>query len=78
MLTGVLPFPTTVAADLAQAHLCEPPPDPRRHNPRVTVRVVRLLRRLLAKQPERRPTGAELVARLADAEIETFDERLAG
>ncbi len=77
ILTGVLPFPATSAAELAQAHLCEPPPDPRRHNPRVTTRLASLLRKLLAKQAEHRPTGSELVAMLADLEIDTFAERFA-
>ncbi len=77
LLTGVLPFPATSAAGLAQAHLCEPPPDPRRYNPRVTTRLASLLRKMLAKQAERRPTGSELVAMLADLEIDTFAERFA-
>lgn len=77
MLTGVLPFPTTSAAELVQAHLCEPPPDPRRQNPRVTTRLASLLRKMLAKQPEHRPTGGELVALLAELEIDTFAERFA-
>ena len=77
MLTGVLPFPATSAAELAQSHLCEPPPDPRRHNPRLTTRLTRLLWKLLAKQPELRPTGGELVSVLANLEIDTFTERFA-
>jgi serine/threonine protein kinase len=77
LLTGELPFPAGSAAELAQAHLHEPPPDPRLHNPRVTNRLARLLKKLLAKQPAQRPTGAALVAWLADLEIDTFGERSA-
>ena len=77
MLTGTLPFPADSAAALAQAHLHEPPPDPRLGNPRVTNRVVRLLKKLLAKPADQRPAGAALVAWLADLEIDTFSERSA-
>lgn len=77
MLTGVLPFPADSAAELAQAHLCEPLPDPRLRNPRITPRVAGLLHRMLAKQPERRPTGSMLVARLAELEIDSFADRCA-
>jgi len=39
--------------------------------------VVDLVRRLMAKQPLRRPqTGAELVAQLVRLEIETFAQRV--
>lgn len=77
MLTGVLPFPSDSAADLAEAHLRELPPDPRRFNPRLPPRAARLLRSLLAKQPDERPTAPDLAAWLAELEIDTFDERFA-
>jgi serine/threonine-protein kinase len=77
MWTGSRPFPATTAGELAQAHLNAPPPDPRRHNPRLPHRAVRLLRSMLAKEPTERPVGAELVAWLMDLEIDTFDDRWA-
>jgi len=77
MLTGSLPFTADNATDLANAHLYSTPPDPRRLNPLLPTRVVRLIGRMLAKQPERRPDAGELVASLADLEIETFGERFA-
>lgn len=77
MLTGTLPFTTCAASDLAAAHLRNDPPDPRRFNPVLPTRVVRLIRRTLAKQPSRRPLAEELVAWLADLEIDTLDERFA-
>jgi serine/threonine-protein kinase len=76
MLTGTLPFATCAAPDLAAAHLRSAPPDPRRFNPLLPTRVVRLIRKMLAKQPSRRPRAAELVAWLADLEIDTLDERV--
>lgn len=75
MVTGTLPFTASDASDLAAAHLRSEPPDPRRFNPLLPMRVVRLIRRVLAKQPSRRPCAAELVAWLADLEIDTLDER---
>lgn len=75
MLTGTLPFAASAAPELAAAHLRSTPPDPRRLNPLLPTRVVRLIGRALAKQPSRRPRAAELVAWLADLEIDTFDER---
>ena len=74
-LTGALPFAGDEPEELAEAHLHRTPPDPRRFNPTLPGRVVRLLRRMLAKQPERRPAAAELIAWLADLEIDVFDDR---
>jgi serine/threonine-protein kinase len=77
MLTGSLPFTADNAADLVTAHLHRTPPDARRLNPLLPSRVIRLLKRMLAKQPARRPCAAQLVSWLADLEIETFGERFA-
>jgi len=77
MLTGTLPFAGSAAKDLAAAHLNSTPPDPRQFNPQLPIRVVRLIRRMLAKQPLSRPPAAELVAWLAELEIDTLDERFA-
>ena len=63
---------------LAAAHLHSTPPDPRRFAPQLPSRMVRLLARMLAKQPKRRPNAVQLIAWLADLEIETFGERFAG
>ena len=77
MLTGRIPFPDTNPIDLAAAHLHRRPPEPREFAPHLPPRVTRLLKRLLAKDPFRRPTADELVATLVELEIETFDERKA-
>ena len=75
LLTGRLPFPQTDPDELGAAVLTQKPPDPRRVAPLVTGRIVRLLRRLLAKDPLRRPDVAELIDWLAELEIDTFDDR---
>ena len=74
-LTGGVPFPQSSEEELRAAVLTRVPPDPRRVAPSVSSRVARLLRRLLAKDPLRRPDADELVDWLAELEIETFDER---
>ncbi|MFV1965110.1 MAG: serine/threonine-protein kinase [Pirellulaceae bacterium] len=77
-LTGQLPFPHEDPADLAEALLTQASPDPRRRVPQLPASVARLLRRMLAKTPLRRPDLNELIDWLVDLEIETFDNRLAG
>jgi hypothetical protein len=77
MLTGARPFDQDDPTDLAAAHLTAVIPDPRRVLPHLTLRVSRLLRQMLAKDPLRRPSLPELIDRLCDLEIEMFDERLA-
>ena len=77
MLTGEPPFADQSPAELAQAHLRRVPPAPRSIAPQMSRDVARLLRRLLAKDPLRRPqTAEELAHRLALVEVDTFGERL--
>ena len=75
LLTSRLPFVEDDACDLALAHLREQPPDPRIQAPNLPPRLVRLLNRMLAKEPLRRPQAHELVSILMELEIATFDER---
>jgi len=76
MLAGRPPFTHAQPGDLARAHLQEVPPEITRFRPYIPRRLVALLRRLLAKDPLRRPqTPEELVERLVDLEIATFDTR---
>jgi len=78
MLTGRLPFANDDVGQLVTLHLQGVPPEPRRFRPQLPHHVCRLLREMLAKEPLRRPhTAEELVSRLAELEIDTFDERFA-
>ncbi|NNN06480.1 MAG: serine/threonine protein kinase, partial [Elusimicrobia bacterium] len=65
-LTGAAPF-SGAPCDIVVAHREAPPPDVRRLRPEVTSRASALIRRLLDKDPARRPQdGAALTAELAD------------
>ncbi len=75
MVTGSRPFNHFDEAELAAAHRLLPPPDPRTRAPHLSPSVCRLLRRMLAKDPLRRPVGLELLDLLIDLEIDAFDAR---
>ncbi len=75
MLTGRLPFDADEIAELANQHRQELPGNLRVAVPHLPTRAARLAQQMLAKEPLRRPTAAELVNRLAALEIETFAER---
>jgi serine/threonine-protein kinase len=74
-LTGRLPFGQPEADQVAAAHLCHAPPDPRSLVPQLPGRVARVVLRMLAKDPLRRPTAEECIELLSALEIETFRER---
>ncbi|NQT36470.1 MAG: serine/threonine protein kinase [Planctomycetes bacterium] len=76
MLSGRLPFEGSDAAELAVQHLRAAPPDLGPLVPGAPHRLVRLVRRMLAKEPLRRPHGARtLIDQFAALEIETFAQR---
>jgi serine/threonine-protein kinase len=74
MLTGRLPFTQDSPARLAESHLREIPPSPRTFVPQLPRSIARLLRRMMAKDPSRRPTD-DLIETLMRLEIETFGLR---
>ncbi|MEQ8787887.1 MAG: serine/threonine-protein kinase [Pirellulaceae bacterium] len=75
MLTGVRPFAEEDPVELAAAHRQLPAPDPRKISPDTPLAVARLVRRMLAKEPYRRPSARELIELLVCLEIEAFDQR---
>jgi serine/threonine-protein kinase len=77
LLTGTPPFVENEPGPLMLAHLQRAVPNPRVHLPALFRGVSDLLRDMLAKEPLRRPSAADLVERLVDLEIETLDERAA-
>jgi eukaryotic-like serine/threonine-protein kinase len=76
MLAGRVPFPCHDPDELATEHKQATVPDLRCLAPHVPPPVVQLIRRMLSKDPLRRPqTPRELVERLIELEIATFSER---
>jgi serine/threonine protein kinase len=76
VLTGRFPFAAETLAELATQHLQSIPPDVPALAPHVPGPVARLVRRLLAKDPLRRPQSpGELCEELTRWEILTFGER---
>ncbi len=61
LLTGRRPFIATDAIQLAKSHCFDPPPDVTKLNPQVSDATADLVRRMLAKQPDQRPTDASEV-----------------
>jgi len=75
-LTGRCPFERESPAAMATAHRDDTPADPRLLAPQLGARALRLLRAMLAKRPEDRPTARQLIDRLVDLEIDTLQERI--
>jgi serine/threonine protein kinase len=76
LLTGRPPFAARNLEQLASLHRGAQPRPLRLHAPHVPSRVARFVHQMLAKEPLRRPqTPQEVVDRLVDFEIETFDMR---
>jgi serine/threonine-protein kinase len=72
MLAGQRPYAAQDPADLAAAHLYGPTPEVRKLAPAAPRELSHLLRRMLAKDPLRRPDSYELVEQLTRLEIECF------
>jgi len=68
VLTGRYPFIADSPAVIMHKHINEPPPDPRRFNPRIPKSVAAVILKGLAKDPnERYPTATEFGAALEEA-----------
>lgn len=70
LLTGQLPFVARDERHWAWCHCRQCPPDVRERRPSVSRDIAELVRRMLAKEPLRRPAATELADRLAGLEIE--------
>jgi eukaryotic-like serine/threonine-protein kinase len=76
MLAGRVPFEAESAEALASLHCRAIPPDLARLAPQAVPEVVQLVRRMLAKDPLRRPQSPrDLVSELVALEIATFSQR---
>jgi serine/threonine-protein kinase len=75
MLAGRRPFSGAEPAELAAAHAQGALPDLRRFAPAAPRDVSQLVRRMLAKEPLRRPSTDELLEQLIRLEIESFAVR---
>lgn len=71
-LTGQPPFAAASPRELAQLHRRHAPPPLRRFMPAASLELNELVRRLLAKEPLRRPTAAEALRWLAEIEIDAL------
>jgi serine/threonine protein kinase len=67
MLTGTLPFPGRNVTEVIAKHISAPIPKVSEREPETPVALVRLVDRMLAKDPAGRPTAAELVKELTAA-----------
>jgi hypothetical protein len=67
MLTGTRPFPGRNAAEVIAKHISAPIPKVSEREPETPVALVRLVDRMLAKDPAHRPAAAELVKDLTAA-----------
>ena len=67
MLTGTCPFPGRNATEVIAKHISAPIPKVSDREPETPVALVRLVERMLAKDPAGRPTAAELVKELTAA-----------
>ena len=76
LLAGCLPLEGDTMAELAAQHRREAPPSLSKLAPQVPPDVAWLVRRMMAKDPLRRPqTPGELIGQLIKLEIATFSER---
>lgn len=76
VLSGRRPFECETLVELAMQHKQAAPPDLARLAPHVPREVVQLIRRMMAKEPLRRPqTPRDLIERLVALEIATFSAR---
>jgi len=77
ILAGRLPYPPGSTALTLRRHRCDPPADIRRCAGPLPLGLVKLLERLLAHEPEKRPRAALVVQQLVTLEIAALGRRRA-
>jgi serine/threonine-protein kinase len=75
LLAGRPPFAASQPNELARLHCQAPVPDLRQLRPAMTPELAELLRRMLAKEPLRRPSAGQTARWLAELEIEEVSFR---
>jgi eukaryotic-like serine/threonine-protein kinase len=78
MLAGRPPFDGATALDVAVRHLEDEPAALRELRPDAPAELVTIIRRLMAKRPEDRPTPSSLVRELRQIEVDESEERWEG
>ncbi len=77
MISGRPPFQAASLEELAEKQHCDTVPDIRSLVPQLPIEVAELMRRLLAREPLRRPQSAsDVVKSLITLEIATLAERV--
>jgi len=61
LLTGRPPFEGQSVKDILKAHLVQPVPDPRSSRPDISVRTAQIVKKLLAKDPSKRPQSPQVL-----------------
>lgn len=74
VLTGRLPYPPGSLRQTFRRHRCDPPADIRRSASALPGPLVTLVERLLAHEPEERPTASAVVQQLVKLEIATLTQ----
>lgn len=72
MLTGDLPYPAGTVAQTFRRHGYEPPADVRQWLTEIPDGLERLLRRLLSRRPEARPTASTVIQQLVALELDSL------
>jgi serine/threonine protein kinase len=76
-LTGKLPYPPGNLRQTFRRHRCDPPADVRQHAGMLPDALVTLVHRLLAHDPDERPSAAAVVQQLIGLEIGLLSRRAA-
>jgi serine/threonine protein kinase len=78
ILTGQLPYLAGSVDQVFRRHSSDPPIDIKNYLPELPIVVVKLIERMLARQPEQRPKASAVAGKLISLEIAGFDQRKAG